>query len=92
MSVCDSADPTFVLISDILLHVPAKEGEVQNDGDPVSIDQEEKCQEGVDGCFRQDIGIETVAEVNWVDVVAVEVSVSFSYRPGAEGRNRRLPF
>lgn len=75
----------FVLISDILLHIPAKQWEIQNQSDPVSIDQEEKCQEGVNGCFGQDIGIETVAEVDWVDVVAVEASVSFSYRHEIEG-------
>lgn len=56
---------------DVLLCVESQERQVEQDGDPVTIDDEEEGQEGVDGSFRDDIGVETVAQVDRVDVVAV---------------------
>ena len=54
-----------------LLRVPCQEGQVQHQGHPVSIDEEEEGQESVNGGFGNDVGVETVAEINGVDVVAV---------------------
>ena len=66
--MCQSPDWCSVLL---LLCVPCKQRQVQDQGNPVSIDQEQEGQDGVYGSFRDDVGVETVAEVDWVDVVAV---------------------
>jgi hypothetical protein len=55
----------------VLLAVPRQQGQVQNQRDPVSVDQEKEGQESVYGSFRNDVGVETVAKIDWVDVVAV---------------------
>jgi hypothetical protein len=54
----------------ILLAVPCQQWQVQNERDPVSIDKEKEGKESVYGSFRDDVGVETVAEVDRVDVVA----------------------
>ena len=56
---------------DLLLGVPSEQRQVEDQGDPVSVDKEQECQEPVDGDFRDDVRVEAVAEVNRVDVVAV---------------------
>lgn len=55
---------------DILLSVPNQQRQIQNKSNPVSIDKEQECQESVDGGFGDDVGVQAVAEVDWVDVVA----------------------
>lgn len=59
-----------------LLNVVSKQGQVENKRNPVSVDQEQKGQEAMDGSFGQDIGVEAVAEVDGVDVVAAINRVS----------------
>lgn len=59
-----------------LLNVVSKQGQVKNKGNPVSVDQEQKGQEAMDGGFGQDVGVEAVAEVDGVDVVAAKSRVS----------------
>jgi hypothetical protein len=72
-------DPTQVSVSSsvvkpsvlhILLAVPCQQWQVQNERDPVSIDKEKEGKESVYGSFRDDVGVETIAEVDRVDVVA----------------------
>lgn len=53
-----------------LFRVPCQEGQVQHQSHPVSIDKEEEGQESVNGGFGDDVGVETVTEVDGVDVVA----------------------
>jgi hypothetical protein len=53
-----------------LLCVPCKHRQVEDQGDPVTIDKEQNSDESVDGSFGDDVGVEAVAEVNRVDVVA----------------------
>jgi hypothetical protein len=55
----------------LLLDVPAKERQVEDKRHPVSIDKEEECQETVYGSLWDDVGVESVAEVNRVNVVTV---------------------
>lgn len=55
----------------VLLDVPAKERQVEDQRHPVSVDKEQEGQESVDGNFGDDVGVEAVAEVDGVDVVAV---------------------
>jgi hypothetical protein len=57
-------------VSIILLAVPSQQRQVQNQGNPVSVDEEEEGQESVDGGFGDDVGVEAVAKVDRVDVVA----------------------
>ena len=53
----------------VLLDVPSKEGEVQDEWDPVAIDEEEEGQESMDGGFGDDVGVEAVAKVDGINIV-----------------------
>lgn len=53
----------------VLLDVPAKERQVENKRHPVSVDEEEEGQETMHSCLGDDIGVESVAEINGVNVV-----------------------
>lgn len=66
---------------DVLLRIEGQERQVEQDGEPVTVDDEEEGQEGVDGSFRDDIGVETVAQVDRVDVVAVREGARVSDIP-----------
>lgn len=57
----------------ILLRVPDRERQVQHKRQPVAIDKEEERQEAVNSGLGDDVGVETVAQVDWVDVVAANV-------------------
>lgn len=54
----------------LLLGVPGEEREVEDQRDPVTIDQEQEGQETMHSSLGNDVGVESVAEVNGVDVVA----------------------
>jgi hypothetical protein len=54
----------------VLLSVPGQQRQIQDQGDPVSIDEEQESQEGVDSGFGDDVCVEAVAEIDGVDVVA----------------------
>lgn len=56
---------------DLLLCVESQEGQVQQQRQPVSIDQKEERQECVNGSFGDDVGVESVAEIDRVDIVTV---------------------
>lgn len=64
-----------VLVLVDLLGVEQHEGQVQHDGEPVSVDHEEEGQEGVDSGFGDDVGVQAVAKVDRVDVIAFEITV-----------------
>lgn len=53
----------------VLLDVPAKERQVENKRHPVSVDEEEEGQETMHSSLGDDIGVESVAEINGVNVV-----------------------
>jgi len=59
----------------VLLCVPRKEGQVENERHPVAVDQEQDGQEGVDTSLGDDVHVKTVAQVDRVDVVAFQVRV-----------------
>ena len=54
----------------ILLAVPCQEGQVENERDPVPVDEEQEGQESVDGGLGDDVGVQAVAEVDGGDVIA----------------------
>lgn len=59
------------LRGNVLLRVKRQERQVEHDGEPVAVDDKKEGQEGVDSGFGDDVGVETVAEVDRVDVVAM---------------------
>lgn len=54
---------------DVLLNVKGKQRQVQYQRQPVSVDEEKQRQESVDSGLGDDVCVEAVAEINWVDVV-----------------------
>jgi len=58
-----------------LLRVPGQEREVQDQRQPVAVDQEQESEESVNGGFGDDVGVEAVAEVDRVDVVTLQITV-----------------
>lgn len=63
-----------VLVLEYLLSVPGEEGKVENQRDPVAVDQEERRQQRVDRGLGNNVRVEAVAEVDGVDVIAVYVA------------------
>jgi hypothetical protein len=59
-----------------LLNVPTQQRQVEDQGQPVSVDQEQEGQEAVDDDLGDDVGVEAVAEIDRVDVVTVAIVVS----------------
>lgn len=59
----------------ILLNVEGQERQVQDKSNPVTVDEEQGGQESVDGGFGFDVGVEAVAQVDRVDVVALKIRV-----------------
>lgn len=73
-----------MLVLEDLLRIERQKRQVQQDRDPVAIDDKEEGQERVDGSFRDDVGIQAVAQVDRVDVVAA--------RKGDPGQSLSLSF
>lgn len=63
------------MIENILFPIPSHQWQIQQQRQPVPVDQEERREECVDAGFRHDVHVEAVAEVDGVDVVAFEVRV-----------------
>jgi hypothetical protein len=61
-----------------LLSVEGKERQVQNDSQPIPVNHEEESQDSVNSGFRDDVGIQAVAEINRVDVITVQPDKSVS--------------
>ena len=55
----------------VLLDIEGKEWKVKNQRNPISIDEEQKGEETMNRSFRNDVGVQTVAEIDRVDVVTV---------------------
>lgn len=71
LSPCQRGNPPIRLFRfHVLLSVPCQEGQVEDKRDPVPIDEEQEGQESVDGGLGDDVGVEAVAEVDGVNVVA----------------------
>lgn len=86
-----------VSVVDDLLDVPGQERGVQDQWQPVSVDEEEERQKSVYGSFGDDVGVQAVAEVDGVDVVTATqgtLSAAISSRgefgvPRGEGRRQQ---
>jgi hypothetical protein len=55
----------------ILLYVEREEGQVEQKCDPVPVDKEKECQEPMHSSFGDNVCVETVAEVDWIDIITV---------------------
>ena len=55
----------------VLLDVKSEERKIEQERNPVPIDKEEEGQEAMDGSFGYNVCVETVAEIDRVDVVTV---------------------
>lgn len=64
-----------MLVLENFLGVPGQQRQVEQQGDPVTVDEEEKGQEGVDGGLGNDVRVQAVAEVDRVDVVTFQIRV-----------------
>lgn len=62
----------------VLLRIERQERQVQEDGQPVAVDNEEEGQESVDSGFGDDVGVEAVAQVDRVDVVTARESCALA--------------
>lgn len=63
-------------MGNILLRVESQKRQVQQQREPVSIDQEQEGQESVNSGFGDDVGVEAVAEVDRVDVITIAQELS----------------
>jgi hypothetical protein len=61
---------------DVLLGIERQQRQVQENSEPVSVDHEEEGKESVDTSFGNNVGIETVAEIDRVDVIAAAAQIS----------------
>lgn len=57
---------------DVLLRIERQKRQVENDRQPVAVDNEEEGQESVNGGLWDDVGVQTVAKVDRVDVVTAQ--------------------
>lgn len=62
-------DEHFVGGQSSLLCIECQQGQIQEQGDPVSVDQEQERQEGMYGGFGNDVGIQTIAQVDRIDII-----------------------
>lgn len=59
-----------------LLGIESQQWEVQKDCKPVAVDHEEEGKEGVDTSLGDNVGVESVAQIDRVDVVAAMGRIS----------------
>ncbi len=58
----------------LLLDVVSEERQVKHQRQPVSVDEEEEGQHAVNGGLGDDVGVQTVAQIDGVNVVAARSS------------------
>ena len=59
-------------ISRILLDIPAQKREVEDERQPVTVDEEHEGEEAMDGSLGDDVRVQAVAEIDGVDVVTAQ--------------------
>lgn len=57
--------------SHVLLDVPRQQGNVEDQRQPVAVDEEQESQEAMYSSLGDDVGVQAVAKVDRVDVVTV---------------------
>ena len=69
-------------IYDLLLGVERQERQIEYQSNPVTINQEQYRKEGMYGCFGNDIGVESIAQIDRVDVITNERALASPYLLG----------
>lgn len=64
-----------VRVAHNLVHVVGQGRQVEDERDPVPVDEEEEGQESMHRGLGDDICVETVAEVDGVDVITLEITI-----------------
>ena len=57
-------------VVDDLLDVPSQKRQIQDQRQPITIDEEQESEETVDSSFGNNVRVETVAKLDRVDIVA----------------------
>ncbi len=71
VSIASARDPAVRTSGqNLLLDVPGQERNVQEQRNPVSVDEEQEGEEAVYGRLGNDVRVEAVAKIDGVDVVA----------------------
>jgi hypothetical protein len=60
----------------VLLSIPQQKWKIQENREPVTVDEEQDGKEGMDSSLRDDVCIEAVAEVDGVDIVTVALQLA----------------
>lgn len=55
----------------LLLDIPRQQGNVEDQRQPITIDEEQERQETVYSSLRDDVGVQAVAKIDGVNVVAI---------------------
>lgn len=53
--------------------VPSKQGHIDQETEPVAVDEEQNSQQRLNGRFRENVVVQSVAEINGIDVVWLEL-------------------
>lgn len=64
-----------------LFDVEDQERQVEHKGQPVAINQEQGSEKTVDSSFGNNVGVEAVAEIDGINVIAFQVRVPNSTNP-----------
>jgi len=64
-----------MLVFKDLLRIPCQERQIQEQSQPISVDEEECGKEGVYSGFGDDVCVETVAEIDGVDVITFQIAI-----------------
>ena len=65
----------FSTCGDSLLRIPSHKWEVQHQWEPVPVNEEKNRQKCMHAGFWDDVHVESVAQVDWVDVIAFQIAV-----------------
>jgi len=64
-----------MLIIHNLLNIPCDERQIKQKSYPITVDQEQESQEAMYGRLRDDIRVKSVAEVDGINVITLQVAV-----------------
>jgi len=60
-----------------LLDIPPQQGSVEDYGNPISVNEKEEGKEAVYGSLGYDVRVQSVAELNRVDIIALQVAIHY---------------
>ena len=75
----------------VLLGVVREQRQIQYQRDPISVDQEERGQESVDAGFGHDVGVESVTQIDRVDVITARCGIRLCVGGIRRAENHTIP-